>query len=345
MHSLHRAEDAQITSFYQPDQFNDIEVESFGVGFQRQFSLDPLFDLRLRGNVKYVSRTGIVEFLPDHTENFLAYEAKPSISRFFGSDKVTLAGTYVFMDIPDLPGGSPSGSKRGQLIIGGELTYALYAPVTLPFTSFRTPTRGWYWYLGYVQSQQVYGLRTVLQQDAYIGTRLETPTDWDFTLQATYFTSDTAIVDENDVALPSINDLSQRIKGLRASTIITRRILNPDEYPGLKPTTAGFAADALNLVVPISWDLGLQGPQGFATTATARGGQSVADFGIDIADHTRDYENVRGGAELWFKFYAPVLWGSSVLSTVGYDAQYFYNLDQVVHSVRANVRLGWGDEL
>lgn len=345
LHSVHRAEDAQITSYYLPNEFNDVEVQEFGVGVQRQFALDPLFDLRLKGTYKRVARTGVVEFLPDETEDINFYEFKPSISRFIGSDKLTLSGTYVLMDIPDLPGGSPSGSKRGHWIVGGELNYALYAPIVMPFTSTRTPTRGWYFFGGYVASGQIYGLRTVFQQDAYLGTRLETPTDWDITLQATYYSSNTSYVDENDPALPSVDDSTQRIKSLRASAVISRRIINPDKFPGVQDSTAGFAADMMNVVVPLSWDVGLQGPTAFGSEAVLPAGQTLEDFGIDGGDHTSDYENVRGGVELWFKLYGTGIGGTGILSTIGYDAQYFYNLDRLVHTAHANLRVGWGDFL
>jgi hypothetical protein len=309
-----------------------------GVGYTRTLPLYPLFDLRLHGNYKRIHRTGVVEFLPEHEERFDFYELKPSLSRFFGSDKLTLGLTYVFMDIPNLPGGgNPALSERSHLIRGAELGYALYSPLVLPSLSVgslyghRTPTRGWYFWAGFAQSDQVYGLRTVTDRDYYLGTRFEGPGAYDFTLQGTLYTSNTKAVDPNDPALPERSDPTQSFKSFRTSVIVQRRLIDSDATPGLGASALGFMPDMLNLVIPISWDKSLQGPRNFLPS--------------DTEDHGDDYENVRAGIELWFKVFTTGLWGPALLFTAGCDVQYFYNLKRTEHLARANVRLGWGDFL
>src|SRR6185295_820740 len=126
-------------------------------------------------------------------------------------------------------------------------------------------------------------------------------------------------------------DDSQSFKSLRTTLIIQRRLINPDTMPGVQDSFAGIAPDMLNLVLPISWDKSIQSPKNFDP--------------LDKEDHGDDYENVRGGAELWFKVYLLGIGGTALLLTGGYEAQYFYNLDKFVHNAHANIRLGWGDFL
>ena len=337
LHTYHKSIDSQITSFYRPDEFSDVTVQELGAAFTRDFPLYPAFDMRLHGTYKRIRRTGVVEFLPNYTEEFNFYELKPSFSRFFGANKLSLNLTYVYMDIPDLPGGAADQSHRSHSIYGGEISYAIHAPLVLPALNvgslygYRTPTRGWYFWGGFVQSDQVYGLRTVTQRDLYLGTRFEGPKYFDFTLQGTAYTSGVTYFDPNQPKLTEFSDPTQSFKSIRSTLIIQRRLINPDTMPGVQDSAAGMAADMLNLVIPISWDKSLEGPKNFDP--------------MDHDDHGNDYENVRGGAELWFKLYLTGIGGSAVLFTAGYEAQYFYNLDKTIHIARGNVRLGWGDFL
>ncbi|HTM43816.1 MAG TPA: hypothetical protein VL137_02615, partial [Polyangiaceae bacterium] len=194
------------------------------------------------------------------------------------------------------------------------------------------PTRGWYWWAGYVQYDQVYGMNTVTQKDIYLGNRLEGPGNWDLTLQGTLFTSDTYTVRADDVNLVSNRDpYNSGLKNFRTALIIQNRLLNPDTMPAVQPSSLGFAPDMLNLVVPLSWDVGLGGPKNFNPTDTKK--------------HWNDYANVRGGAELWYKMYGTGLWGSAFLFTVGAEGQYFYNITKTAFMAHANVRMGWGDFL
>jgi len=338
LHTYHKAEEAQITSFYLPDELNDVEVQEVGVGYQREIPLFPVLDARLRGTLKRIERKGVIEFLPQEKEQFWSLELKPSFSRFISSDKLSLNLTYVYMNIPALPLSAPGEGKRGFWIRGAELQYAIYSPLVLPafdlgsFRGYRTPTRGWYWWAGYVQYDQIYGMHTVTQKDIYLGNRLEGPGNWDLTLQGTLFTSDTYEVRADDTNLVSHKDrFNSNLKSFRTAAIIQNRLLNPDTMPAVQPSTLGFAPDMVNLVVPLSWDVALDGPANFTPS--------------DTKDHSNDYANVRGGVELWYKMYGTGLFGSAFLLTVGYEVQYFYNIVKTMHMAHANVRLGWSDFL
>lgn len=300
---------------------NDVTVEQFGVSYERVLPLYPFADLRLAGGYRRVKREGLVEFLPQRREDFNTYEFKPSLSRFLGPDKATVGVDYVKMDIASLPGGVPEQAMRQKVIRGIRAEYALYRPLLLPSLgagpSTRSATRGLYFYAGAVQDDETYGTRQVTHFDYYAGSRLSGPGPWDVTLQGTYYRSRTTYVDPNDRVPTYYTDLTQNFASVRPALAITRRLIDPEALPGLPPRALGFGVDMLNVVVPVHWEFAVRG--------------------------RNDFENVRGGLEVWAKAYQLGLWGAPLLFTAGYDAQYFYQLDKFMHMFHTNVRLGWGD--
>src|SRR5205823_3015491 len=111
IHEYNSSPKSQISSFYlnpAPNfeiPVNDITVQQLGGGYNRVFPLYPLFDARIEASVQRVKRKGIVEFLPERQETFNLYEVKPSLSRFLGSDKISIDGVYVLLNMADEPGG------------------------------------------------------------------------------------------------------------------------------------------------------------------------------------------------------------------------------------------------
>jgi len=329
VYSYDHMQKGQIVSYYKPAAnpdgspgswpFVDTTVKQVGLNYQRVIPLYPLFDFKLAGTVEQVDRVGIIEFQPNMHEKFWLYEARPSFSRFIGPDKLTLDFVYSYMNVTDVPYGVPDEALRSKYIRAVNLEYALYSPLVLPeFRSgelgmHRTPTRGWYFNVGAADDDDVYGTRTVRKHDFYAGTRFEGAGDYDFTLQGTYATAATTLADPNDPAGIEREDASQRSSSFRTTALIQRRIINPDAIPGINGKF--IDADMINLVIPITWDKGLQGPH--------------------------DYENIRVGAELWSKFFGTGFLGPAFLPTVGYDYQYFYNIKKAVNEFHVNLRMGW----
>lgn len=317
------AREAQITSFYSVSPvygvpvFNDVDVQEMGVGYERVLPLYPVLDLKLAGNLRRVSRVGVVEFLPEREETFNLYEGKLAMSRFVGSDKVTAELGYALLDITDGPGPTVE-QMREKHIRSALLEYALYSPLVLPklehgsLTTVRTPTRGWYFYAGALFDDEVYGTRTVRKRDLFAGTRFEGSERWDITLQGTYATSTQTFASPNDPTAMVYTDQAMEWAGLRTNLTPQLRIINPDAIPML-----GSGFDSLMLVFPVSHDLGLKG--------------------------RKDYENIRGGVEAWAKMFVFPVFGPAFLATAGYSYEYFYNIKKGLHIFQANLRLGWGD--
>ncbi len=320
-HRWFRANEAQIGIFTEPNDYVDIEVTELGAGFNRVFGVGSLFDLDLAGNVRLTSRTGTVEFLPEHEQQFMTYEVTPTISRFIGPDKLSLRGAYVYMGIPDVMGGAPYEQARGQTIRALHLEYAMYRPVRLPSLAGgelnfdRRYTRGWHWYAGVAEDSQVYGLRQVRMRDHYVGTSLKGLGAYDVSLQGTVYTAKTEFVDPYAPEMGLQEDASQRHSQYRTSVSLLRRLIDEDVTPGLPTSWLGLAPASLVLVVPVSHDLGLQGSNAF--------------------------ENVRAGAELWLKLIATGLGGTTFLVTAGYDYQYFYRQTRAMNMAHLAIRMGW----
>ncbi len=306
------------------EPLHDITVKEAGVGFERNVPLYPLFDFRLAGSVRRVSRTGVVEFQPTHTQDFNVYEVKPALSRFISSDKLTIGATYVYMDIPDLPPSidpNPVTAVRGRAIWAANIEYAFYSPLLLPslhlgsLRPYRTPTRGLYLNAGYVNDNEVFGDHRSINETVYAGVRLEGPGKYNLGVTESLYLGSGRIVDPGTAE--EIPDKNLGNKSLRSTLVIGRLLVNPDETPGVPRAVGPFSSDTLNMVFPISWDKAING--------------------------TTDFESFRVGGQLWWKVFGTGIWGATVLATIGYDYQYYYNVNKHMHNAGLTLRLGWGD--
>jgi hypothetical protein len=322
-YSLVKAKDAMITQFNLPAVRNDIDVREVGAAYERTIPLYPLFDLNVRGGIRRVHRVGVVEYLPNCAQDFNVYEAKPSLSRFLSSDKLTLNGTYVFMDIQPIDNCTPTPSPlnvRGRRIAAANVEYAIYSPLVLPQLSlaslrgYRTPTRGLYLSAGYVNDNEVFGDHRAINETYYGGIRLEGPGVFDIGVTESMYVASGTTTDLGGGETPNY-DISGR--SLRSSLSVGVRIINPDETPGIPGSFAGFAAHSLNLVFPASFDKVLAG--------------------------RNDFENFRVGTQLWWQMFGTGFGGPAFLVTAGYDYQYFYRIPKHMHNVSVTFRIGWRD--
>jgi hypothetical protein len=311
LHKYSLAKGAQISNFFLPtDPFTDVSVQELGAGYGRVVDIYPLFDLSLQGAYKRISRKGLVEFKTDESQDFNLFEATPSISRWFGSNKLSINGAYVYMDIA-----TPVKEERGHTIRAINFDFAMYGPVLLPqidkgtLSLRRQYTRGWHFYGGYFEDDQIWGIR---RRDIYGGSSLKGIGAYDVTVQGTLLKGEVWPIDPRNTTKRFI-DPTQSQAQLRSSVILSRRMIDEEVSPGTP--TSGFTATSLVLVMPIHYDL--------------------STFG------DRDFENVRVGAEAWLKLLGTSLGGTTMLLTGGYDFQYFHRLNKPVHMAHLDLRVGW----
>jgi hypothetical protein len=324
LHSHASSPQSQIVNFYDTNQkLADVTVFQLGAGYDKTFSLYPLFDLRLFGSYRRGRRQGVVEFEPAQLEPFTQIEARPSLSRFIGSDKLTLDLTYVWLGFDQRPGGVVDDRLRRRDIRAFRLDYARYAPILLPTFGgadsgwARTPIRGWHFYLGALDDRELWGLHTVVQRDVYGGTQFGGSGRFDLTVQGTYSFTNTEKANANDVTGQIFSERGAGYASARAHVRPEIRLIDPEAIPGVPPAHLGFGLDMVTLVFPLQIDRAVSG----------RG----------------DYQNVRAGTELWLKLLGTAVGGAGVLVTLGYDFQYFTTLGKGLHLAHAAVRLGWGE--
>ena len=347
LHTYLRQWSSQVYNFYDPTlycdpparvcdpllkPFSDIQVQQIGLGYERVFPLYPVVDLRLAGSVQRVWRDGIVEFHPwnlnrpgvsNVREALNLYEFKPSVSRFIGADKLTVNGVIAVLDLPSQP--APIADRlRRKIIEAVNFEYGDYHPLVLPtfesgrLSSYRTPTRGLYFFGGLMQDEEAYGSHRIVARDYYLGTRFEGPHWTDFTLQGTYETTNVQFYDISGHG-PTVlySDPQQTFSSFRTTFVLQYRVRSADTFPGMPPSHGGFDSDMFHLVFPFFWDKRVTG--------------------------SNDFENVRGGAQIWTKLIGEGIGGTTLLVTAGVDYQYFYQIKKAFVIGQVALRMGWGD--
>ena len=338
---------SQVYNFYDPTekkrldlpQFSGIKVQQIGVGYERVFPLYPLFDLRIAGSIQHGWRDGIVEFHPANLypilepngqyaylgqqETMNLYELKPSISRFLGADKLTINGVWAFLDFSPTEGAPLAEGVHEKGIRAVSFEYGLYQPLVLPtwdyggLSTYRTATRGLYFYGGVMEDVEKWGTNRVIARDYYGGLRFEGPHWTDLLLQETYATNALEYEQNNGGGHVVFSDPGQAFSSLRTTFVVQYRVRSYDTFPGMPPSHGGFGSDMFNLVFPFFWDKGLEG--------------------------AHDFENVRGGVQVWTKLIGEGIGGTTFLVTAGFDYQYFYHFNKGVPMGQLAIRMGWGD--
>jgi hypothetical protein len=330
------AKNAAITAFARPSErvvppggppiLNDVDVREIGGAYERVIGLYPLFDLKVAGGARRVRRVGTVEGFPDCAQDFNVYEVRPTLSRFVSSDKLTVGGVWVLMDMPPVncaggPTPDQATSVRGRRIAAATFEYAFYSPLLLPrldlvsLHPYRTPTRGLYLYGGYVNDNEVFGDHRTINETYYGGARLEGPGPFDIGVTESYYVaSGTQLNPTTRVEDPSL-DLAG--KTLRTSLVFATRLLNPDATPGVPPAWGPLALHSVNWVFPASFD--------------------------KVTAGRDDFENFRVGTQLWWQLFGTGFGGPAFLFTLNYEYQYFYKIPKSVHNAGITIRLGWRD--
>lgn len=170
---------AQITNFFEPNHFNDVNLNEYGVSIQSSFNAKP-YNFLVRGTYKQADREGVIEFFPNRNENIKHYEVNAAISRPFGDNMMTLYPTYVFQDI-SMDIFNPYNKERE--IFALTLTYGNQAYISRrleeavrPISSIeniferRFDMRGMKFFGGIVCDKETFGDVDVKQNDYFIGT-------------------------------------------------------------------------------------------------------------------------------------------------------------------------------
>ncbi|WP_455211507.1 hypothetical protein [Kaarinaea lacus] len=92
-------ENAQITNFYEPKAYNDVDIEDFGIKYNHAFNSLPYISIVETAVVKTV-RKGLVEFLPGILEDILQFELNASLAKIYKNGNTSsLYATFLYQDI------------------------------------------------------------------------------------------------------------------------------------------------------------------------------------------------------------------------------------------------------
>jgi len=301
--------EGEITDYRLPKGLSDIALSELGAGLSRALDLAPAFDVLLASCYRRVHRVGVVESAPGQAQDFDMFEAKPTVARFLGPDKLSVAAAYTVMAIPDVQGGVAAGRARGRTIASLDVDYAMSRLLLPPY---QWPAL--HVFAGVARDDETFGIRVVHHRDAYIGLAVPRLRQWDATVQASLFTG-TVDIGPQDPAHPTNEDPQQSHAQYRTTVVVLRRLVDEDARPGLPPETHGVRPSMLNAVLTLRHDVAVRGLSA--------------------------YENVRGGVELWAKVFVTRLRDTAVLMSVGYDNQYFYEIGKDLHVFHIDMRMGW----
>jgi hypothetical protein len=300
---------AQITNFYLPTQFNNVNLHEGGIAIEKPFELPDGFDAFLRGTYSRIAREGLIEFLPNDVEDINQYLVQGAISHFVGPDKMVLDVNYVYQDInPHIP----NPPQRDRDIFSSTLTYQLLRPNLgtdyLPsFYGAPFATRGVDFFAGYAHDVEAFGSVDVNKDDVFGGVTakgLGPLNAVDLTFQPTYFRGSVS------------GDPTQDTSMYRNNFTFTYRFLDEENHPGFSADSCNFMGlypAFLHFVMPFRNDIALSGPSYF--------------------------ENFRIGAELDAKFIT--IGRTTFLASVGYNFQRFYNIDKDLNLFSLNLSMGF----
>lgn len=237
-------EGGQITNFFGPNKTNPVHLNEFGVSIEKPLAVSGHFDLLLSGSYKRAKREGLIEFLPDGTENMNQYEGRAAFSRFFGPDKSIVETVYVFQDI-DQAVATPI--RRSRRIAGAKFRYELLR-FSLDAFGKRFETRGIHFFAGVLDDRERFGAARLVKNDYFVGSSLKGSGSYEITVQPTIFTS------RVDGVLAQL-----RNSQYRTNFNFLWRIKDEEKEPGLPEKLRWLNPAFIHLVVPFKHDVAISG--------------------------------------------------------------------------------------
>jgi len=293
-------DDAQITNFFEPNRFNDVNVSEYGAAVQASTDIKQ-YGFLVRGAYKRVNREGIIEFLPDSDEDIDQYEINALVSRIFGEERAAFYATYMFQDI-QLNISNPYNRDRDifaflltygkqDIAVGLEKEIRSVSTIENIFER-RFDTRGLKFFSGVAFDIDAFGDVDVKKNDYFIGTSLCAWMDskncpiapFDISIESDIFTSE---VEE---------DPSQDNAQYRTNITMYYQI-----------------SRSFTFLVPLRHDIAIDGPD--------------------------DFENWKAGIELRYLLPSERWPSARCYASLRYDHQRFFNVGRDLDLFDVNVSL------
>lgn len=294
--------DAQVTNFFRPGEFNDFRLREFGVAIEESLNVASAFDLYLRGSYKRSERRGLIEFLPGNKEHVDQFEVTAAASRFMGPDKAVLESTYVRQNIhPD----QLNPPLRNRQIIAATFTYQIFSPLPFLETVYgqHFETRGLHLFGGASLDKERFGAVEIQKRDFFVGSSLRGLGRFDLTLQPTLFRAKVT------------GDESQTNSQYRTNFNVLYRFVDEEREPGIPDRKLGLRWAFVHLVVPLRHDIAVRG--------------------------LKTFENFDAGVQLDMKVFTTGRRRTTFLASFRYDFQRFYRLNRNLNLFGFSVGMGF----
>jgi hypothetical protein len=237
-------ERAQITNFFEPNKFNPVRLNEFGVSIEKPLAVSGHFDLLLSGGYRRAKREGLIEFLPRNKEYINQYEGRAALSRFFGPDKSIVETVYVFQDI-DQAVATPI--RRSRRIVGAKFTYELLRFSLDSAYRKRFETRGIHFFAGMLDDRESFDAARLVKNDYFVGSSLKGD-HYEITVQPAIFTS-------------KVDGVSNQLRNsqYRTNFNFLWRIKDEEKQPGLPEKLHWLNPAFIHLVIPFKHDIAIRG--------------------------------------------------------------------------------------
>jgi hypothetical protein len=285
-------------------RYNALTLNQFGLSVGNSFHLFGSTDADVEATYSRVYRTGLVDYLPNVTENINQVEANAIVSRFVGPDKVNAA--FTFLDQSITPAGTSYGT-RGRQIYAGTIRYQIYR-LGSGYDRFFRGTRGLELYGGAMHDHENFGYQLpalVNRDDYFAGATVHAIGRLvDLSLQPTWF----------NYTVPQ--DSSRNSRQYRTAAYGLIRLVDEERVgPNLPPEWHGWHLGFVHLTVPIQSDSPLQGLPAFADRKV--------------------------GVELAAKWFTTARATTTFLGSARYDVQRFTNLNRTFSLFTLSASMGF----
>jgi hypothetical protein len=307
-------DNAVIPNFFEPNLFKDVRLNEFGIAIEKPFNFNNYCDFFIKGFYKRIERQGNIEFFPNNRDDINQFEVKAAISKNIGPDKAIFEVNYAYQDINPNPN-ITTPVERDRNIFAATLTYQIFRPIPLLHQNLQTvygerfTTRGVDVFGGFALDKERFGTVDVNKRDYFVGFALKGLRGFgerqscEIRIQPTIFTGQVK------------GDSSQTNAQYRTNVLFLYRLLDEEKHLWEIPKGSGIYLAFAHLVFPFRHDVAIDGPNYF--------------------------QNFRMGVGLDLKWFINSGLRTSFLTSMSYEFQRFYNLDENLSLYKFLISMGF----
>jgi hypothetical protein len=306
-------QNAQVTDFLRPDEFNRVRVDKLGTAVALTFDEAPDFDGYFKQAFRLANRQGLIESRPQAEERVFEGETTLGFSHFSGPNKTDFELTYVGQDIRPQIADPP---RRWRNIFAARLDHQILRPFHWLHNPFgdRFTTRGLDFFGGLADDRERFGDIIVRRDDFFVGTSLKGLGPFDVTLQPTFFRE------------RAVGDKRQKSAQLRLDGMLVLRLFDEEAHPGIPRSFLGLHPAFVHLVISAKRDQAVEGLSAFENDRVG--------IGIDTKFFVMSFDDSTPAN-------SPRFGATTLLLSCHYYRERFLRLDKRMSLMELNLSLGF----